>query len=742
MRQDLVEWLRCLRHDSQVLRSRPHLLFQQALNQPEQSAPSLAAAARVREGREPRACFAWIDKSVVTPGALMNIAAHADAALSAVFSPDGLRLASGGYDRLVKLWNAADGRELAVLSGHRDAVDRVAFSPDGRLLASASRDSSLKLWDVAAGRELRTLLGHSGGVTSCAFSPDGGLLAATSRDQTISLWAVATGERVFSLTGHDAAVLHCVFSPDGKTLISASNSTWNKSVMMWDLATKREIFARQGGGFLQTLALSPDGRRLACAPLMAVARVEIVDVSTGHVVQPLGEHQDAVASLAFSPDGTRLASASHDHTLKIWNPSSDEAIATLKGHAGPVTSCAFSPDGSQIVSASTDGTLKLWDASVATAAEGSRAKIGGKVRAIAFSRDSRRVATAGHDAATIRSAETGQVLTELRSAMAEADACMFSPDGRLLLAGTSRGAVVMWDLESETQLWSEIRRAGVGKVGLRVTQRSFSPDGKTVLAKGGASIDDHAIRRFDARTGRELRSLSGHRSLVRAYAFRADAAQVVSGGDDQTVMIWNGASGRRVATLRGHREGVGACTFSPDGAHVVSGSDDRTLKLWDARRARESLTMTGHDGAITCCAFSPDGAAVVSGSRDTTVRLWDAASGNETLVIRGHEGAIAACAFSPDGTKIVSYARTLLLISDRATGSRLAEYYAPEGMSACAGSWDWQLAAVASAAGDFRMLRLLNLAAGDSILISPVASLSLLRRLRNLFHRHFASITA
>jgi dipeptidyl aminopeptidase/acylaminoacyl peptidase len=188
------------------------------------------------------------------------------------FSPVGLRLASAGGDAMVRVWDAAAGKELLGLKGHAGEVRSVSFSPDGRRLASAGDDATVRVWDAATGKELFTLKGHTDKVSSVSFSPDGRRLASAGSDLTVRVWDVATGEELLALKGHTSAVNSVTFSPDGRRLASASS---DRTVRIWDAATGQELLSLKG-------------------------------------------HKSVVWGVAFSPDGWRLASAGVDWTVRVW----------------------------------------------------------------------------------------------------------------------------------------------------------------------------------------------------------------------------------------------------------------------------------------------------------------------------------------------------------------------------------------------------------------------------------------
>ena len=409
-------------------------------------------------------------------------------------------------------------------------------------------------------------------------------------------------------------------------------------------------------------AFSPDGSRIVTASRDKTAR--IWDAATAKEIAVLRGHDDFVNSAAFSPDGSRIVTASNDKTVRNWDAATAKEITVLHGHDYEVNSAAFSPDGLRIVTASSDKTARIWDA-----VNGKQiAVLRGhdfEVNSAAFSPDGSRIATASRDkTARIWDAVSAKQVAVLRGHDDAVLSAAFSPDGSRIATASRDKTARIWDAVSPKQI------AVLRGHGDAVLSAAFSPDGSRIVTASG----DYTARIWDSATAKEIAVLHGHHGPVYCAAFSPDGSRIVTASADNTARIWDAADAEELAVLRGHRGYVNSAAFSPDGSRIVTASADNTARLWDAATGTGLAVVRGHDDpAFLAAAFSPDGSRIVTASADNTARIWDAASAKEIAILRGHDNDVFSAAFSPDGSRIVTAsADNTARLWDAATASEIA----------------------------------------------------------------------
>jgi WD40 repeat protein/serine/threonine protein kinase len=280
-----------------------------------------------------------------------------------VFSPDGQRFATC-KEKFVKIWDAASRQVIHTLAGHTDWVYSFSFSRDGKRLASGGLEGQLKVWDLNTFKCIWDLAneGHRNcWVTGVAFNQEGTRLVSCGTDRRLMVWDLATGRKAREDLLHldKGFIADVAFSPDGKLLAVGAVADKDRFVTLWDTTTWQRVWRPFEGQTVGVMgvAFSPDGKRLATAGQDQTVR--IWEVATGQELKKLEGHSGSVWRVAFSKDGQRLASAGYG-LLRIWDTKRWEEVLVLEGQDS-IHTVTFSPDGHWIATSQQNGGLHLWD---------------------------------------------------------------------------------------------------------------------------------------------------------------------------------------------------------------------------------------------------------------------------------------------------------------------------------------------------------------------------------------------
>jgi WD40 repeat protein len=474
----------------------------------------------------------------------------------------------------------------------------------------------------------------------------------------VRFWDPMYGRHLQVLRGHGAPVVNAAFSPDSSRLATLDT----RALRVFDVVAGNErVIAKAQRGEPFDLyvppgppAFSPDGSRIASATWDGSAR--IWDVATGKTELVLTNPLWYITDVAFSPDGSRILSASPDGTARVWNATSGDLVTTLSGHTGEVRSIAYSPDGTRIATGSSEGIARVWDSATGEPIM-SLAGHTGAVESIVFTPDGRQLLTAAVDGTTRLwdvSAAGGRDWLTVPGPSLRLGGFAFSPDGRTFAVPGDVSGVTIRDVETGAKIVT-LRGSNA-----RVTQIAFSPDGSRLAAAAGSGEPplrsaDRTVPVWDVETGDLVMTLRGHTAQVNGVAFSPNGSRLATASYDGTVRVWDATSGEMLRKLN-VEGGAWAVAFSPDGRFLLSSTEQLekpAVVVWDANTFRQKGQFTGFSDFVQDIGFGPGGRMVTAGL-DGTAKTWDVESRRALLTLRGRGGAVLDAAYSPDGRRVAT----------------------------------------------------------------------------------------
>ena len=583
------------------------------------------------------------------------------------FSPDGTQLAVG-TNIGVWLYDVETGTEKPLFAG---MCQSLAFSPDGRFLANSGgmfRGQELQLWEMAAERRV-PLIDNSFAGPALQFSEDSKTLVSLGNFGQAILWldvesgkgSVKKTETQFGRGRHYPEVFALT---DDKIAIG-----WDDGkIQLWDPKAGKALLILDGHAMptdisddkdVLALAFSPDGTRLASGSRDKTVRLwELTNDGEGIILQ---KHTGWTNVLAFSPNGKMLASGSTDKTVQLWDTTTGKPLATLTGNTSSINALTFSPDGSVLASGGADGTIRFWNTETGTSLPPHITGYTASVKAVTFFQEnSTLVSAAFNGEITFWDVKTPhKPIVHTAGHRDLFPTLVFSPDGTKLASVGAEGSIVFGGVSGQAN-WrpdSLIRLTDVSTgqelatltdIGVP-SNLTFSPDGKTVAFSSHGKIS-----LWNIETGTLFDT-----SLppVSALAFSPDGKKLVTGTREGDVQMWNAETGVALTSFIKH-DGfsntvapIRALIFSPNGALLAVAKDEGIHLLGSNKEIH--LKERHHRGARTLV-FSPDSTVFVAGLRYGNIEVWDLIKENKLTTLNGHTEEVKMLTFSPDGKTLVS----------------------------------------------------------------------------------------
>ena len=489
------------------------------------------------------------------------------------------RLATGGKDGFVKIWNlGGEPEEQRALEGEWKEVTALACATRGDIIVWGTSDGGIYRHDAGGSESTVLELGVAkNAINAVALAPNGEYIVAGSSDDALRIWKSEAPATPVEVGAHDDTVYSLAFSPDSKRLYSSGGDAyfraWNpdNGELVLDLAGVAKLSG-------QRMALSPDGKRIASWSKYTGGRGTeggrwwLWDAETGDRLAEVERHSESVTSIAYSPDGTLLATGSEDHSVRLWDAITGKPEKVSEDMGGRVRAVRYSSDGKAVLASGEFAKLIEW-------------------RPSALSQ-------------TVKSAPIGGEVVSFD----------VSPDKTQLLTGDEIGRVWSVDLRSGQKIKKHDREAYSA-----ITSVAFTRDGKQMIIAGR----DKAILIIDAKTDADIAKLQPTEVVSNfAVIISPDGELMASAGDDHTIRLWSTNPWKEVQVLQGHDGTVRTVAFSSDGKRLASGSNDQTVRVWDLEDGEQLFAFEGHEGAVTAVAYAPDGKTIASAGQDTTGLIW------------------------------------------------------------------------------------------------------------------------
>ena len=485
-----------------------------------------------------------------------------------------------GHTGEIGVWDAQSGDKLFSFTADNQTFTGASWSPDGRRIATAGHGGVAQIWDGESGALLQAFPQVSGMLDQATWNARGDRILTSGVDFEVRIWDAETGEQLDSIPGYEAW-----WNTAGDRLLTTLSS--DGEITVWELeeGSHRELF-------------------------------------------PLSGHARELTQATWNADGSRILTASHDGTTRVWDADTGDELLALKGHGRSVVQATWSPDENRILTAGMDGTARVWDAT-----NGDELFVlsghGEWVATASWHPNGNQILTAGEDgAARVWDARTGTALVILGDHSDSLRGAFWNRDGTEILTVSEDGRTRVWEMTEMPELPALSSPTGA------VEQAEWSPNDGQIVTRNS----DFQVHIWDADNGDEMWAAGGEEERLTGALWSASGGYLLAVAADNTVRVWDADEGQQLAVLDGHDEMITDVRWNRDGTRALTASQDGTTRVWDALNGDELLILDAEAGWLVQADWNATERAIMArsfGSPLNAIIVWDLATKNQLLTITG-----------------------------------------------------------------------------------------------------------
>lgn len=531
--------------------------------------------------------------------------------------------------------------DLVVSTGHASQINTIDMSVDGVWIASGGTDNLVKIIHTRTGKELRTLSDNNGRVEFLKFDNSGKYIGAGLNHGSIKVWNIESGAVIFEFPANSATMEFDYCLKNEKIVYLDDNGSI--TTIDYKTGSDKKTFENIG---LQRIKGHPSGKSVFGYDYKS--KFFEIDLATGEKLQEVELFKEFKYSpcrmdidnkgefLAVAFDGKENGKNGEVHILKVKDLS---RVGILKGHTSRIFDLKFDEKTQTLITTGHDGMTKLWDISKMKEITSLNINTFSSFALEAHPKEKIFLIAENNQIHYINQ-KTGRIIKTFKSKGNKIVNLAYDQVGKYMAASTLDLQIKIWDLEQ-----NKVIRTVMG-----LWPVAFSPNGEDLVSMGmGINLTV-----WNPMTGKSRYNLDTEGELIQNISFSVDGKKISGAGFLGVIKVWDLESHKLIQKLVGHVGGVYGTSFSPDGKFLASAGMDQTVRVWDLETGKEVHQMKPHDVIVSDVKFSPDGKTLASASWDKTIKLWNTETWELIHTLEGHTNMIKTIDFSPNGKYLAS----------------------------------------------------------------------------------------